>query len=795
MKEAAVATALMRKSRTDLSRRRARTVLTVLTLALAVASFGILAIPSLMNQAMNAEVTQARLDDLKIPVNDVTLSAAQLGALARLPDVTAVTARSMFATRAFIGGQRVATEIWGVPSFTAQPVDQVLTASRPGPGQVLADVQDSGRGLYHGTTGDTVALQAGDGSIRTVTVAGSARSMALSQDTQTGDLVLYATQATVQDLGGFHGVNVLEFRLRDTSAPAARATVAAVRSFLAAQPNRTAFAGLPAIRAPGDWPGKSTFDAEAKVLVILIVLAVLCAAFLLATTIRTMIAEQTAEIGVMRAIGASRRDVRRAYLRTAALLGLLGAAVGMILGIGLANLLTGLFARVFFGVSPGLSVDWPVAAASAVAGLAGTVVTAWPMLRRPLRMPVREALSPEGLASGFGGSGLDHILLHSGALPAPERAGVRNVARQKGRTITTVVQVALAVATTLGLISLAQAVSATVDRSWNVLAYDITLAAQPGGHGYGPAIVNTVRAQPGVAGVQAIDTAEMTYQGQTLYAWGLPAPSYVYDAPTAGRWLTAQDERTGAPVIVAGAAAARLWHLSPGSTVTLTTAGGPVKVTVIGVAGSNANNGYNIYTTLPALQAATGRPGAANTLIIRAANTSHPAIDALAARLEDSLARAGYPSASQLMYAGRASNKAQNQTMVVIVQGIGLLIVAISMLGLLSTVTMSIIERTREIGVLRAIGARARDVRRIFRAETITLAVIGFVLAIPLGWLIAHALQSLVLHLANISLSAPYSLPVLGAAFIGTVVLAVLVVASPLRRATRLRPGDAIRYG
>ena len=133
--------------------------------------------------------------------------------------------------------------------------------------------------------------------------------------------------------------------------------------------------------------------------------------------------------------------------------------------------------------------------------------------------------------------------------------------------------------------------------------------------------------------------------------------------------------------------------------------------------------------------------------------------------------------------------------MVVIVQGIGLLIVAISMLGLLSAITMNIIERTREIGVLRALGARARDLRRIFRTETLTLAVVGFVLAIPLGWLIAHALQWLVLHLVNLSLPAPYSLVALGLAFIGTLILAVLVVAGPLRRATRIRPGDAIRYG
>ena len=67
-------------------------------------------------------------------------------------------------------------------------------------------------------------------------------------------------------------------------------------------------------------------------------------------------------------------------------------------------------------------------------------------------------------------------------------------------------------------------------------------------------------------------------------------------------------------------------------------------------------------------------------------------------------------------------------------------------------------------------------------------------LSVPLGWLIAHALNWLILLLTNGRLPVPYTLADLGLALIGTLVLAVLVVAVPLRRATRLRPGDAIRY-
>jgi putative ABC transport system permease protein len=297
-----------------------------------------------------------------------------------------------------------------------------------------------------------------------------------------------------------------------------------------------------------------------------------------------------------------------------------------------------------------------------------------------------------------------------------------------------------------------------------------------------------------VAGVEAADWSQVAYHGQTLYALGVHARTFVREPLTAGHWITGQDQASRADVAIVGSAAARRWHLNPGSRVTVTTQSGPVAFTIIGVGGSQANNGYNLYTSLAALQAATGHPGMANSLLIRGTDKSHPAIDALAVRLESVLARSGHPSQSQIMYAGRATDQASAHSMPVIVEGIGLLIVAIGMLGLVNAITMSIIERTREIGVLRCIGARARDLRRIFRTETIVLALAGFALAIPVGWIIARALQWLVLHVAGAQLPAPYTLANIGIAFLGTIVLAVLVVIAPLRRATRLRPGEAIRY-
>jgi len=789
-----MATALSHKAWTDLSRRPARAILTVLTLALAVASFGILAVPSLMNQAMTAEITKTRLYDVAVPVNDVALSPTQARELADTQNVAALTARSLFNTTALIGDQRVSTEVWGVPDFANPPVDRVITSTRPTPGEVLVDVQDSKRGISPATAGDMLRLQAADGSFRSVKVAGSGRDMALNQDTQTDHLVLYAPQRTVQHLGGFKGVNYLEFRLKDARQPAADQTVAAIRTALSEGPNPTTFSNVAIVRAPGDWPGKSIFDQRVKILIILIVLAVLSAALLLANTIRTMMAEQTREIGVMRSIGAGRREIRSLYMRTAVLLGLLGSLVGLLLGVGMAYLLVSLFAGLFWGVSTAFAVDWPVAIASALAGVVLAVLIAQFTIGRALKTPVRQALQDEGLVSGFGGNRIDRMLVHLRGLPPPMLIGVRNVGRQRGRSATTIVQIALAVATLLGLLSLALAVSEVTDQSWNVLDYDITLSAQPGGHLFDPAIVNLVRAQPGVSGVEAADWSQMTYQGQTLYAFGIHPETFVREPLTAGHWLTPQEMRSAASVAIVGSAAARLWHLGTGSRVTFTTASGPQNFRVIGIGGSQANNGFNVYLPLPVLQRAVGQPDLTNSLLIRAANKSHSSINALTTRLQNALAAHGYISRFQIMYAGRANDQAQARTTLFIVECIGLLIVAISMLGLINAITMNIIERTREIGVLRSLGARARDIRRIFRTETMTLALIGFVFAVPLGWFLAHALRWLVLHVANAQLPAPYTVGNLVLALLGTLVLAVLVVAAPLRHATRLRPGDAIRY-
>ena len=122
-------------------------------------------------------------------------------------------------------------------------------------------------------------------------------------------------------------------------------------------------------------------------------------------------------------------------------------------------------------------------------------------------------------------------------------------------------------------------------------------------------------------------------------------------------------------------------------------------------------------------------------------------------RLEDTLTAAGYQVATEIEYVDEADNVATNRSITTSIAVLGFLIVAISMVGLANAITMNVIERTREIGILRCVGARARDVRRIFATEGVAIAVGGWLLGIPVGYLLDRFLVWLLREVVNIDVA------------------------------------------
>ena len=143
---------ILRKSITDLTRRKARASFTVLTLALAVASIGVFAVPAVMQQAMDREVAANRLADVTLTMKPLRLTARELAALQRLPNVAAVEPRTTFATRVYVGSRRDEAMLIGVPDFGAQQADVVAVAKgAPRAGSLLVEEASVRSGDFKGS--------------------------------------------------------------------------------------------------------------------------------------------------------------------------------------------------------------------------------------------------------------------------------------------------------------------------------------------------------------------------------------------------------------------------------------------------------------------------------------------------------------------------------------------------------------------------------------------------------------------------------------------------------------------
>ena len=794
--------ASLRKSVTDLTRRRARTLFAVATLALAVASIAFFAIPTLVDRAMQEDVRSGRLADLTLTMRPVQLTSADLAALGGLPNVAAVEPRSSVDTRVLIGERRAPARVIGVRDFARQQVDvvEIRSGRPPAAGEVLAEVQDSNTGLYDGDAGDTLTVVRAGGTTATgrlvrtaLPVSGRGRNIDGGEDVQDGDLiVVYATQATAAALSGEEGYGRLSLRLRDTSPAAAAATIEAVRRELRTVPGFTGFADLPEVRAPGDWPGKAEIETFAELLSVITLLALLSALVLISNTMSTLVAEQTGEIGIMRAIGARRRQVALVYVRTALLLGAAGALAGIALGTLLSNLLASYFGSTFWAVEVGFGVDSAVLLVSLAVALLAPPLAALPAIRRAVRTDLREALESTGGAVGGSGAG-DRLLRRVAFVPRTMQIGLRSVGRRKRRSLATVLMVALAVGNLLAILGLAAGVSHTTRAEWGDHLEDVRVWTAGREH-FDQRAEQAIRSTPGVAEAQPALVNDVELAGHEAVVWGMPQKPLLRYRISGGQWFSPEQEKGRERVAVIERTLARATGVQTGDEVTLATAAGSARFRIIGVATNQQEEGTALFVPLTTIRQLLGEPTGASDYWIRTTSSDQALVDRTTTLIEDRLAGLGYEVGSEVTYIATRDEIAENRSVTTTIAVLGFLVVAISMVGLANAITTSVLERTREIGVLRCIGARARDVRRIFATEGVTLALAGWLLGIPLGYALNRALVWLVKEVVEVDVPVtfpPWN-PVL--ALGGTVALALVVMLPPLRRAVRYRPGEALRY-
>ena len=371
--------------------------------------------------------------------------------------------------------------------------------------------------------------------------------------------------------------------------------------------------------------------------------------------------------------------------------------------------------------------------------------------------------------------------------------GLRGVGRRKRRSIATAVIVALAVANLLATLGLAASVTQTTRAEWADHIEDLRVWTS-GSKLFDDRAAEAIRATPGVAAAQPALVSDVELAGEEAFVWGVPREPLFRYRLSDGRWFTAAEEQGREPVAVIERNLALTTGTEVGDRITLSTAGGAAPLRIVGIAKNQQENGTVLFVPLTTVRSVLGAPSGTSTYWIKTTTGDHALIDRTMTALEDRLTALGYDVGGEITYVEERDNVAENRTITTSIAVLGFIIVAISMVGLANAITMSVLERTREIGVLRCIGARARDVRRIFLTEGVAVALAGCLLGIPLGYLLEVGLVWLVKQIVNVEFPVVFPPWNIVIALVGTVLLAALIALVPIRRATRLRPGDALRY-
>jgi putative ABC transport system permease protein len=795
--------ALLKKSWRDLSRRKARTIFTVITVALGVMGIGLFAITPLADRAVQAELNVEKMHNIGVRVTDVSLTAEQLDALKSLENVDQVSLQAELLVTIEIGGRRERALLVGIPDYADQAVDVVRITSGEVPRgmQILTDQGNEANAVISLSEGDDLAVQGPTGTTSTLLVTGVGKNFIQGSATRGGVAVFYTSLDAIEQVSGRTGFTNLNFTVKDTDPAAMATTVEVIRDYLVANTSVVAFDNLADVREVGFWEGREIFSQIMNFMAILALMILFVSLFLIANTMNTMVSEQTREIAMMKAIGATRRTVFRSFLTTSALIGLIGAGIGAGLGVFVASLVERTFMAQSFGFDAAFDVHWPTVVISLAVGVGVVVLASLPAIFRTLRVSVVEGLESHGISADYGRTFLGRSLMGIRGIPRTVQMGIRNAARRKGRSISTILQVAFAVAVVLTMLNGGDGLIDMTVRAYEVRTWDLwtTAADNP----TDPLTVGKAALIEGIDGVKSAEPVNRTtaqINDRTVPFYGYVQNTQALDFDTTlqehgqGRWWSPEEARGASGVVVIGDALARFENIELGDTIELMTATGAHEVQVVGIDTAFTENGLFVYAPLETVQAVLQKGDAVNGFFIQADSRDHQEIDATSRRVSDELEALGYRADTTVNYVAAAQNVASNETIVNMFLMVSFIVVLIVLIGLMSTLVMNILDRTTEIGMLRCIGAQSKDVRRVFASEGLFLAFLGWIVGLPLGYVVYQIMVAAMAIGMKLTLPDKYALIYVGWSLVFAMVGTLIVIFFPLRRATNMKPGDAIRY-
>lgn len=784
----------VRKTLRDVWLHRARSALVVAALALGLGAAGTLLNTWALVQRATAQGFLGSLPvsaTLTVEGLETSSLIPTLDALRALPELAAVRMRRTVQASVQTQGRWRPALLFVLDDFTRADIArlQPLGGDWP-PRDGTLIIERSSLEFSGATLGEAALLRWGRETAQSMAVAGVVRDVSLAPGWMENLVYGFVTPATLAQLGAPSSLNQLQFRVRDAGASrdAVRQVARTVSALLERAGARVSVVEVP---VPGEHMHAAQMDSLMLTQAAFALLALLASGLLVINLVAATLAAQVREIGVMKVLGASRCQLATIYLGQAVLVG--GAAT-------LLAMPAALWAGRQYAAFKGELLNLPVAGhhipawalcLQAAVGLLLPVFAAWWPVRRACRLTVGQALRDVGIVAPGRALWLRRAWVPAG-WARPMLLSLGNALRRRQRTGLTVLGLAVAGAVCLGAANLRQAVQGSVDLLFSAQHYDVSLRLSE------PAPAAALEAA--ALGVEGVVRAEAwrgkraSLQGAGGEAFNLigltPNGGLLKPAMLQGRWLQAGDDDG----LVPNRGLLRQHPgLKVGDVLTLSIDGQARPWRVLGLVDTGPQ--ALAYTSRAALDRLLGNTLASSVQVAMSASSAALQLETVQ-RLRAALQEAGLPVASSQMK--REGRRVVEDHLLMVVDFLGAMawvMLAVGGMGLASTMGLAVLERTREIGVMRALGARSRDIAAIVQLEGLVIVALAWLLALPLSVLASVQLAD---AFGRVMFTVPTRyLPAPGTAATWTAVmllLSLLACAAAALRATRVPPARSLMY-
>ncbi len=788
----------------DLTSNYSKNIMLVLAIAVGVFGIGsILGAYKVINREMATNYLSTEPASATIEFEG-TISNALLDSVRLLPWIKAAERRATITARMKVDERWYPILLFVIDDFKKMEVNKVLPVSgSQNPDESSMLVERTALRVMQANEGDELTIKTPHGEERSFKIAGLVRDPGLAPAWQEQGGYGYITLGALHKLGEKQGFDLLRLQVSENKYSASEITkkAEAVADFLKTKGIKIHEIQVP---PPGKHPHQSQMNAVLTIFIVFCYMILALGSILVATSMATLMVKQVRQIGVMKTIGGNSAQIASLYF----FMLLAICIIALIVSIPLSRLA----AYGFYTQIAGLlnleitdtSIPWSVPIIQITSGIILPMITAAFPLVRGSRISVRAALDNFGVSATSSSVSFVSRLPFVKSLSDTFRLALRNAFRQRSRLALTLALLAAGGAMFMTALNVSEAWDKNLKRIYVQRLYDQEIKLNDRINPEG--LFQRIGSISGIATAEGWDYSSSSIVRESQYEvtktypdkghgsfmiLALPVNTKLLKPTIAeGQWLN----REGTNDVVLNQLA-RTGEMKIGDEVTLSLEGKPTTWNIIGFTedvGSSAT-AYVSIQTFSKLNESTNqikmlRIGYEDRSKENAFNKNHQ-IEKVLEELQVSV------SSSTPVWLLHNAVAAHMKVLVNSLLAMAILMAVVGTLGLTSTISMNVLERTREIGVMRAIGATPKKIRNLIVSEGLIIGALSILLAFVVSIALSYFMGKFIGH---ISFRTPLTLTISLMGILAWVVIVVigsyLATILPAKKANRVTTREALSY-